>query len=46
MKVLIKKSTKPDKKYMAIFCDCDCKGKKMNVVNPREQKQFTLVPQT
>ena len=28
MKVLIKKSTKPEKKYMAIFCDCDCKGKK------------------
>jgi|TARA_R110000764_G_scaffold40743_6_gene91090 hypothetical protein len=28
MKVLIKKSTKPDKKYMALFCDCECNGKK------------------
>jgi len=28
MKVTIKKSTNPQKKYMAIFCECECEGKK------------------
>jgi len=28
MKVEIKKSTKPNKKLMAVFCECECKGEK------------------